>query len=328
MRLTIADVGFEILGDPHRGRVFRTGVPLHRLGDREEMQSVDFKASLDNTVGAHVHVCMGDLFDKPKVSNEIVAQVADEYLGGRTPGVEYVCLPGNHDISRNTEVVSSFELFAKIVGDAVLIPQRKPIRRLYGTADVVFIPWHPTDSARKVVEDHAEMIRGADAVFGHWDVDGRLEGTDNYVPADLFAELGVDLIITGHDHICREMTIAGLRVIVTGAMQPYSHSEDPEGKIYITMNPDEAQLALRLDPEVFKDNCLRIVGEWEDEIPDCLQFKTVTEVVDADIEDAMESVQVAEFSMKDLWSKAFAGVDPDVAATLAAKFAELDGEME
>lgn len=328
MRLTISGVEFEILGDPHRGRPFRTGVPLHRLGDREKMQSEDFNTSLQNTHGAVFHVCMGDLFDKPKVSNEIVAQVADEYLAGIAPGTRYVCLPGNHDISRNTDVVSSFELFAKIVGDQILIPQRVPVRVVHEGVDVVFIPWHPTDSARKVVEDHAEMIRGADAVFGHWDVDRRLEGTDNYIPADLFVELGVKLAITGHDHIRREMVLSGLDVIVTGAMQPYSHSEDPDGKIYITMNPDEAQLALRLDPEVFKDNCLRVVGEWTDDIPNCLQFKTVAEVIDAEVEDAMEAVQIAEFSMKDLWAQAFTGVDAEVNAVLAARFAELDGEME
>ena len=79
MRLTINGVDFEILGDPHMGRPFRNHVPLHRLGDREKMQRADLQASLANIEGVVAHVCMGDLFDKPKVDNRIVLQTALDY---------------------------------------------------------------------------------------------------------------------------------------------------------------------------------------------------------------------------------------------------------
>lgn len=200
MRLTINGVDFELLGDPHFGRSFKNGTPFHRLGDREKMQRRDFKASLDHDADAHV--CMGDLFDKPKVPNEIVAQVADDYvLAARQSTRPFFCLTGNHDDSRDTGVVSSFQLFTRMVDNDITVVRGEPRRHLIeGTlgdiVQVIFIPWHPLVTAAEMVEQHAELIRGSDAVFGHWDVDRRLEGTDNYIPAARLKELGVGLAST------------------------------------------------------------------------------------------------------------------------------------
>lgn len=52
----------NLTGDPHLARAFRTGVPLHRLGDREEMVWQDFQQQLETS--AEVTIILGDLFDK------------------------------------------------------------------------------------------------------------------------------------------------------------------------------------------------------------------------------------------------------------------------
>lgn len=335
MRLTISDCDFEILGDPHRGRPFRNGVPLHRLGDREKMQANTMKDSLFLARQPEVvaHICVGDLFDKARVPNEVVAQVADEYLYAidRAPGVSFFCLTGNHDVSRDMMNVSSFQLFTRIVDDKMFVI-REEVRvhffedRAKGTTcKIGLIPWHPLKTALEMVNDHAVELEGCDAVFGHWDVDRRLEGTDNYIPATRLLELGIPLAITGHDHLAREVSVDGLRTIVTGSMQPYGHDQDPDEQIYITMSVDEAQLAVSLDPDVFKDNCLRVIGDWDDEWPNCLQFTTKAASEQA-ADEALAEVQVAEFSLNDLWIESFEGVDPEISAELKAKFSEIGGE--
>lgn len=333
MRLTINGVDFELLGDPHRGRPFRNGVPLHRLGDREKMQRAELQASLADVKGVAAHICMGDLFDKAKVDNRVVLETAQDYLAAvrAHDGVDYVCLTGNHDEMRDRDFVSSFRLFTEIVQSEMFVVRSIPLQRYYGDegqAFLVFIPWHPLKTAREMVDEHEKLIRGADAVFGHWDVDRRLEGTDNYIPAERFVELGVKMAVTGHDHVAREMTLSGLPVVVTGSMQPYSHSEDPDERLYVTETTAEALLTLNtVGADAYKDMCLRIIGEWDDEVPNCLQFKVVPEGTEEAAE-ALAQVQIAEFNMNDLWGQAFEGVDEDVTSALRARFAEMGGEEE
>lgn len=334
MILKIKSASLYLLGDPHMGRPFRNGVPLHRLGDREKMQleTLSLSLSLQNrmAVGYDAHICMGDLFDKEKVANEVVAKVADLYLATakNDPCCPLFVITGNHDELRDADYVSSFQLFTRIVDDHVRVIRQKPRRFSIKDADIVLIPWHPVKTAREMVEEHVDLIMGADAVFGHWDVDGRLEGTDNYVPADLFADLNVGMIVTGHDHVRRDMTIAGLPVVVVGSMQPYSHAEDKDGDIYVTETADEVRENLLMAKDWYRFNCLRVIGEWDDEIPDCLQFKVVANEVELQADEALAQVQLASFSMKELWDQAFEGVDSEVTDTLKVKFAEMDGEMD
>ena len=327
MRLTIKGMDLEILGDPHRGRKFTTGMPLHRKGDREEMQRRDFRASL--ATPAQAHICVGDLFNKPKVAHEVVAEVADDYnaaiAADRTPHGRWFCLTGNHDDSRDTAVVSSFQLFTRMVPELTVISRDVVVRKFYPhEVKLGFIPWHPIKTAAELVNEFADDIRGCDAVFGHWDVDGRQSQSDNYIPALLLKSLGVGLAVTGHDHTPREMEIDGLKVIVTGSMQPYSHGEDPDSLIYETCAAEDAKLALATNPMWFADKVLRVVGEWDDEWPECLQFTVVSHAEEA--AEALDQVQIAEFNMGGLWNKAFENVDPEISAELRAKFAEIGGE--
>lgn len=338
MRLTINGVEFEFLGDPHMGRPFRNNVPLHRLGDREKMQRAELQASLGlaRAAGVAAHICVGDLFDKPKVDNRVVAETAEAYqMAARTNKfTPFFVLTGNHDEMRDRDFVSSFQLFTMIVDDDVQVIRSEVRVHLFEdkasqfVAKLAFIPWHPLKTALEMVNEHAELIAGADAVIGHWDVDRRQEGSDNYIPAARLVELGVKMAITGHDHVRRDMVINGLPTVVTGSMQPYSHSEDPEGVLYQTIEAEEAKRRLQCGEDVFRDVCLRVIGEWDDPVPDCLQFKVVANETELKADEALAQVQVADFSMKDLWATAFVDVDPEINTVLAGKFAELGGEQE
>jgi predicted phosphodiesterase len=322
--MTIKGLCLELLGDPHMGRKFTTGMPLHRKGDRAGMQRRDLQASLGTD--AQIHICMGDLFDKPKVSNEVVAETADDYnraLSG--DHTRFFCLTGNHDDSRDTDVVSSFQLFTRMVPALTVISRDVVVRTFYPEeVKLGFIPWHPIKTAAELVAEFADDLRGCDAVFGHWDVDGRQVDSDNYIPAMMLKSLGVGLAVTGHDHTQRTMVIDGLEVFVTGSMQPYAHGEDPDQNLYETRAAEDAKMCLATNPLWFADKVLRVVGEWDDEWPECLQFTVVSEATAA--VEALEQVQIAEFSMASLWDESFKEIDPEISADLRVKFAELGGE--
>lgn len=324
MRIQIKGVEIELLGDPHRGRSFVKGVPLHRRGEREASQRKDFRASLMAGASADIHVCMGDLFDRVVVANNVIAETADDYNELMEPAVDYVCLPGNHDLSRDTGVLSSFEIWTKIVGDSIVVPMGRPLVWTNGITTLVFIPWHPTLTALEVVDTYADVIRDADAVFGHWDVVA-IHATDNLIPAKRLVELGVKRAITGHDHNRRDIEIDGLPILVTGSMQPYSHAEDADHVLYQTRAAEDVELLLKDGGENYFENvCLRVVGEWPHEIPNCLQFQIMSEA-EAE-EEAEPTVGFAAFDFQSLWASAFANVDLDINMQLLERFREIGGE--
>src|SRR4029078_2818152 len=90
--------GFTLLGDPHLGRTFVHGVPLHRRGEREAMLWRDFAQSLSN-VTTHLHICLGDLFDRAAVSYHTIVSAARLYMhaAAKFPETKFIILRGNHD---------------------------------------------------------------------------------------------------------------------------------------------------------------------------------------------------------------------------------------
>ena len=101
---------FTLLGDPHLGRTFVHGVPLHRRGEREAMLWRDFAQSL-SSVAAPLHICMGDLFDRAVVSYDTIVSAARLYMhaAAKFPQTKFIILRGNHDTSRDADKVSAFE---------------------------------------------------------------------------------------------------------------------------------------------------------------------------------------------------------------------------
>src|SRR5262245_25751534 len=103
------------LGDPHLGKAFINGVPLHRRGEREETQWTDFVKSL--ATPCDLHVCMGDLFDRMFVPYAVVLRAARAYKNTAltNPNREFVIIRGNHDASRDSFIIAAYDVFAYIL---------------------------------------------------------------------------------------------------------------------------------------------------------------------------------------------------------------------
>lgn len=301
------------LGDVHLGKKFENGVPLHRRGDRERMQFNQFVDDLATECSLHIQ--MGDLFDKMVVPYSVVFSAAMAYRAAaqRNPDTTYVVLRGNHDASRDLDKVSAFQLFSELVRPfGVVVADDQPL----AFDGHVIIPWHPFISAAEMVEAHADLIRNAKAVYGHWDV---VMGETNQIPAGRLKALGVVEAFTGHDHNKRTMEIEGLTVHITGSMQPYSHGEDPEGNLYVTMSLLEA---LSGD---FKDKCVRIQlmpGEDLAEPIDCLQL--TLQRVRAENDADMGEVAFDAFDFQELFDQAVAevGLNDSMRAAALVKLEE------
>jgi len=261
----------EFLGDVHLGKRFVNGVPLHRRGDRETMQLEQFRSNLMNTK-ADLHIQVGDLFDSFQVGNMTVFAAAMIYreASRKNPHTKYIVLRGNHDASRDVDKVSSFQLFKEMVRDAVIVVDERP----YQIGKYILIPWHPFKTAEEMVSDG---LWDAEIAVGHWDV---VMGDTNRIPAKTMLEMGIQRAVTGHDHTKRDTVVDGLPVHVTGSMQPYSHGEDPDGNIYVTVTLQEA---LESD---FTNKCVRVVlqpNEVLDQAIECLQL-TIQRMKGDDVE--------------------------------------------
>jgi DNA repair exonuclease SbcCD nuclease subunit len=271
----IGDLRVGLLGDTHLGKTFRNGVPLHRMGEREEMVWSEFGRSLGRGDEVDFHVHMGDLFDKPHVPYATLLRAARLYRTAARlrQNTTYVVMNGNHDVSRDADVVSAFDLFAELVED---VPNIKVFNREAAQiGSLYFVPWNAQGYA-----NHTPM-GGTVAAFGHWDVVA-FGDTTNMVPRDRL--LGVKHIFTGHDHNPR-VTPEG--VVVVGSMQPFSFGEDEAQRMYKTFLFDEFEA---VEKSKLRDCCVRVYckpNEKIEEIPDCLQFQikmVEEEAVDVEVD--------------------------------------------
>ncbi len=292
----------DLLGDPHLGRAFIHGVPLHRRGDRERMVWADFENNLATTT-ADLHVCMGDLFDKRFVSYEVIlnAAIAYQKAANRRPNTQFVVLRGNHDINRDLESVSAFDVFTFLMAHNANV--HIFAGEYHRIGDYEFYPWNPLKSAAEIAAANAKPCKAA---FGHWDTGSF--GGDNIVP---LAQLKADKVYTGHVH---KPGVLG-NLIIVGSMQPYAHGEEVNEDLYVTRNYSE------LGDESYHNKCLRVVldpGEnLEDEI-DCLQL-----TVQKQDEELNATVTIGDFDLGALFVQAFdeANVPEPVRAAIMERHA-------
>lgn len=269
--------GVEFMGDVHLGRRFIEGVPLDRRGDRESMIWNQFYADLHCHDG-DFHIQVGDLFDNFDVSNDTVLRAATMYISAaqKLSGCQFFVLRGNHDASRRYDKASSFEVFKKIVEN---VPNIMVVDEPYISLEnrFGFMPWDPYRSALMQVQTLSSLLpltcEGLDEpplkfVVCHCDVKHYGGDTFNVLPIDELSNLAKH-IVTGHDHTKRTFK----NVFVTGSMQPYSHGEDPDHTMYLTMSLEELR-----DTQVDLTNkYVRVMlrpGEETLAVPNCLGFKT------------------------------------------------------
>lgn len=277
------------IGDPHLGRRFITGVPSHRLYEREETQYAELDRLLNPSDPLIDHiVIMGDLFDRFVVSPTTVLRAVEllRKASEANSHIEYFVIPGNHDMTKDTTKKSSYQLFYEVFSHDWSIPE---INRnvafhtsmshiLYpdfnGNPDIYVGLYFESYNAFRLSDYNMEIsdrYAGASKKisFGHWDsVDIISSG---YLPsADLLADS--DLVVSGHEHTYKQTfypSHPNTPVLFTGSLQPYSHAEDPDKKIYVTVkseNLDNYDLS-----KDFKYKCLRI---------ECTPSFALTEAVD------------------------------------------------
>lgn len=251
-----------LIGDPHLGRKFETGVPLDRRGEREESQWEQLEAEL-NTEGLDVAIIVGDVFDQFAVPNAVVMRffklVMDAY--DNNPDLYIVVIRGNHDASRDVDKVSSYAILARMIesGDRLIITEDAPeILEFHDSVlRIGLLPWHPFINSREMAEFLTKDGYEFDMVVGHWDRVTFDDEPHNCIP---LAELRpyCKFLVSGHDHNACEYEMGDVKILYTGSMQPYSHGEDQDGERYITMSLEEVRAKVAEDPTFFHDKALRV----------------------------------------------------------------------
>lgn len=267
-----------LLGDPHLGRKFVTGVPLDRRGDREELQRKQFEDEVIGLKpGRHFHVCMGDLFDKFTVDNKWVDFAYETYRVAAMahPTVQFIVIQGNHDASRDKSLTSSFQIFAKLcskIKNVHVLTDHPKFFVHYGLS-FLFVPWVPFKSSDELLDDDFKFIGKSKhtpfAAFGHWDIKSYGGTDDNLIPFKHFDYDDCDGVVTGHYHKPMRIVEQNLEVFVTGSMQPYAFGEERADKVdpmYLTHTTKEVADNLAIDKDFYALKVLRVQLE-EDEAP-------------------------------------------------------------
>lgn len=312
---------FKLIGDPHIGRVFKTGVPVHRLGEREAAQMKQFEQEV--LEGEDDVIIMGDLFDTYIVNPTTMLQVADiiNRVDYHTKGV-YI-LRGNHDESRDSYTRGSFDVLERLCHNATFV---KSVRSLYHPTEnvqVLLCGYDAFTPTRDILTDWPKTEIKTLAAFGHYDLTPH--GSDfNVVPTEALAKLGVPVVYTGHIHKAQTIERHGVTVHAVGSMQPYAHGEQQaDDTFYQTLTLDEFKLR---DPAEFKDVNLRIVLKGDEtftEQLDCLSlvFKHVAEDEAAPLEVAYDS-----FDADNILDECLQGVSAGLVTRIKNRLSELKME--
>lgn len=257
MRNPILD-GVQYIGDPHLGRQF-SNISPEKQAWFSERQWETLRGFFDNQTMPIVIV--GDLFDKFTVSDAIKARLLD--LLSKTKGEhEIYILMGNHDSSKNTALVSSFDLVKSVV-DSWDLPHlymlKEPMAMLHDQRKLL-IPWSATKTAIEMFLDcSASLKHTPDSIVCHLD---RLSYGDhesrNMIPFEQLEYHKVSKVINGHEHTPYQGFYGSISYHGTGSMLPYSHAEDPEGTWFRTLTVEQANQA---DVADLTDKFIRITGD-------------------------------------------------------------------
>mgnify|MGYP001570440649 CR=1 FL=1 len=318
MLLQVNGATVEFIGDPHMGKKFND-VPLHRRGEREKLQLAELVRLLNT--GTHFNINVGDLFDTFDVEIDVLMAVFNAYRDAvkNNPLTQYYIISGNHDISRNAATIHSFDVlkemlrvfeprirvFTETTSVEVKAPTNQP--DVYDDDykyHFLFCPYSAFKTSTQEVTPFCAEGFHYDLVVGHWDV-GTIAGPDNLVPKEELFKV-TDLIVTGHEHTAQEFKYGDKRIIKTGSMQPYSHSEDAEGIFYVTHTLEQVKLAMAANPDAYANKCLRLVLAPDEESPgaiNCLQF--AVKRIDTSIAEIYEANLDGDFSFSGIFYETF-----------------------
>ena len=308
--ISVNGYSFKLIGDPHIGRVFKTGVPLHRLGEREKMVQDQLALELLSNDDTPI-IIMGDLFDKYSIPDSLVLWLS-EVLNEATSWKKIYNLRGNHCVSKDINKRGSFDVLERLCPDVTFVNTSHIISLPKHAGSLILFGYDAFKSANSLAEEIPDNLNYL-AAFGHWDLTAHGEDTHNLIPAEVLARKGVTKAYTGHIHKPQELKIKGVEVIVVGSLQPYAHGEQMDDEsLYQTLLKDEVEELLAENAEAFADVNLRVIlsaGEaWTEAVPNCLSFQTKVAafVDDSDLSDL--EVSYEEFSTANILNKNLVGV--------------------
>lgn len=303
------------IGDPHLGRVFKTGVPSHRLAEREESQYLQFEDLLNpkDPLIKNI-VIMGDLFDKFIVSPTVVLRTFNILKKAvlTNPNINYSIIPGNHDLSKDTTKKSSYELLCVSLEKIEDISENLTVILHSNSYDIIevesqrfylnLVAYNPFNNDNMWNKDIEKDVFNTDPLnngvisFGHWDSLSILES--GYTPTQELLDKSL-VVISGHEHVHRSYVypydVNKTNVVFTGSMQPYSHAEDPEKLLYLTIDTDNLD---KYKPEDLKDKCVRLYCDHSFKLEkpiDCLSLSYMIKEREH-VEMTEEEIQVLENS--------------------------------
>lgn len=295
MRIKLRSSEAWLIGDPHLGRDFKNGTPLHRRGEREEMQMAQFKDELATEGVSHV-IMVGDLFDKPFVSLTLINDAIDAVVDAAQarPNVRFIFMAGNHDKSRQIGTKGAWELFSVAVG---WLPNVVIVDEPMAIDGMMLYPWQWGVSALEQVQPN-----DCDIAIGHWDLKS-FGGDDSHIcPVKALLALNPNLTIySGHYHEEKTYDLDGVDIHCTGSMQPYTHGEDPDATMYVTLTLEEA-----LARDDLENMCVRVILEPGETLPpiDCLQLTTMRADQEAEEID-MGEIGIGAFDIKGVLAEQF-----------------------
>lgn len=268
----LVDQKIKLIGDPHIGLPFDKGVPLNRRGERELMQLEDFAKALDHDVLYNIMV--GDLFDKPLVDLRKVHEVYDLYeeASKAHPNCLFILQAGNHDLFRQLRdphtgkpLRGSFHALAKMLQH---LPNVEVVFTPKHFGDLVVFPWQWGVTALEQVEQFEKLPPIA---VGHWDLMDFGGSTDHMCPVNALVTRGVTKIFSGHMHTPGDYVVDKIAVTCTGSLQPYTHGEDPDKTLYITLTLDELD---SINPDDLRYKNVRLILKSGESLPevDCLSL--------------------------------------------------------
>ena len=324
------------IGDAHLGRVFKNNVPLNRRGEWEKQQMFCFEKELFKTLpkgvdrANYIRVQAGDLFDKPMISNEVLMDTVKLLKHYEECQSEHLyIISGNHDDSKNSSDVTSWDLLAKFFEGSENIHFVKTWKAhvFPDGSTILLVGWNIHESvAQAYLQAQATGLKPA-VVVCHLD---RISygNDDNVIPYDFLKQHSVDMVISGHEHKPYFFEEGNMKVIGTGSLLPYSHAEDPDSDYYITIKgfEDVRDYFGSKGEEFFRNKHVRVYIEEEkmEEFLaldlDCLSLQ-VNKAEAINMEEAVTEVTVESYDAKTIWGQSVAetGLDAEPAALLWAE---------
>lgn len=328
--------GVALIGDPHLGKKFHRGVPLNRLGEREVHHKIIFQETLMKACSEnHTVVVMGDLFDKFSVGDDVILHAYHAFISAliKTNVVSLVLLRGNHDVSRNKDKVSSFDLLKEMLKPQA--PRMLVVDQPEVVGKHLYLPYDAfSNNEETLKEKFPGYVKEGyyDGIFGHWDLQSFGGDDFNLVPVDFLAPMlsSVGAIYSGHEHRPVAHSVSNwnntnlgraVKVFSTGSLLPFSHGEDPDQEIYVSIRLKDFEE----QPEKYRNKCVRLLlkpGESLPENPDVLQVSV--KYVDEEGKEQKEATLDENFSFRNVFFETFeeAGLDKEISNQWWEKYQE------